>query len=128
MQRSVLLTLAALLVCLPAAGAAASDCALREARLQARLAAARQQGNGTALAGLETALKEARRWCRDPSPLGRAHMLVQERRADVAEQELELWEVKAAGRADGVARRERRLREAQKALRDALTARDALGK
>ena len=129
MQRSVLLTLAGLLVLMPAAGAeAASGCASKEAHIQAKIAAAKQQGNDAALAGLETALSEVRRWCWDDSLLGKAEMRVQEKRAEVAEQELELREAQATGKADKIAKRERKLREAREELQEAIAERDALRK
>lgn len=129
MRRSVLLALAVLLVFMPAGGAeAASGCAAKEAHIQAKIAAAKQQGNDAALAGLETALSEVRRWCRDDSLLGKAEMRVQEKRAEVAEQELELREAQATGKADKIAKRERKLREAREELQEAIAERDALRK
>ena len=129
MQRSVLLTLAGLLVLMPAVGAeAASRSASKAAHIQAKIAAAKQQGNDAALAGLETALSEVRRWCRDDSLLGKAEMRVQEKRAEVAEQELELREAQATGKADKIAKRERKLREAREELQEAIAERDALRK
>lgn len=129
MQRSALLALASLLVFMPAAGVeAASGCASKEAHIQAKIAAAKQQGNDAALAGLETALSEVRRWCRDDSLLGKAEMRVQEKRAEVAEQELELREAQATGKADKIAKRERKLREAREELQEAIAERDALRK
>lgn len=107
---------------------AASGCAAKEAHIQAKIAAAKQQGNSSALAGLETALREVRRWCRDDSLLGKAEMRVQEKRAEVAEQELELKEAQLSGKADKIAKRERKLREAQEELQEALHERDALKK
>ena len=84
--------------------------------------------NDAALAGLETALSEVRRWCRDDSLLGKAEMRVQEKRAEVAEQELELREAQATGKADKIAKRERKLREAREELQEAIAERDALRK
>ncbi len=123
-----LAALACLLAALPAAraDAASGGCASREAHILAKIAAAKQQGNDMALAGLETALKETRRWCRDDSLRGEAELRVQEKRAEVAEQELELKEARAAGKADKIAKRERKLREAQEELREAIAERDAL--
>lgn len=129
MRRSVLLALAGLFVFMPAVSAeAASGCASKEAHIQAKIAAAKQQGNDAALAGLETALSEVRRWCRDDSLLGKAEMRVQEKRAEVAEQELELREAQATGKADKIAKRERKLREAREELQEAIAERDALRK
>lgn len=129
MRRSVLLALAGILVFMPAATAeAASGCAAKEAHIQAKIAAAKQQGNDAALAGLETALSEVRRWCRDDSLLGKAEMRVQEKRAEVAEQELELREAQATGKADKIAKRGRKLREAREELQEAIAERDALRK
>ncbi len=129
MQRNYfLMALAFLLAIAPAAPAdAASGCAAKEAHIQAKIAAAKQQGNDDALRGLETALREVRRWCRDDSLMGKAEMRVQEKRAEVAEQELELREARLAGRtADKIAKRERKLRKAQEELRQAIAERDAL--
>ena len=63
MQRNYfLMALAFLLAIAPAAPAdAASGCAAKEAHIQAKIAAAKQQGNDDALRGLETALREVRR-------------------------------------------------------------------
>lgn len=129
MRRSALLVLAGILVLMPAVRAeAVSGCASKEAHIQAKIAAAKQQGNDAALAGLETALSEVRRWCRDDSLLGKAEMRVQEKRAEVAEQELELREAQTTGKADKIARRERKLREAREELQEAIAERDALRK
>ena len=52
----------------------------------------------------------------------------QEKRAEVAEQELELREAQATGKADKIAKRERKLREAREELQEAIAERDALRK
>lgn len=102
-------------------------CQAKLAQLEQKLALARKAGNSNQAAGLEKALAQARVvWCNDGDLLAKARQEVQQKQEKAQERLTELNEARQEGKADKIAKRERKLKEAQAELQEAQATLSAL--
>lgn len=106
----------------PARAKAPKGCKAKEASLQWKLAAAREQGRHDRIQGLETALRNVRLWCSDNDLKAKAEVDLWEKRQEVEEREQDLREARAGGKPEKIAKREQKLEKARKELQEAETA------
>lgn len=108
---------------LPAAMVFAADadkgCAAKRAAIEKRITVAKEKDNADQLAGLERALDNVIDWCSHDNLKAKAEYEIWEKEQDVAECIRELDKAKAKGKADKIAKRERKLSEAQAELEEA---------
>ncbi|MDL2209351.1 DUF1090 domain-containing protein [Desulfovibrio sp. OttesenSCG-928-O18] len=115
LSKILLLTLA-VLVCATGPAWAAKNCKAKEEVLERKIALARERGNQHRVAGLEQALANVRRYCRDGSMRGKAGMNLADKREEVQERRQELEEARLKGDPEKIAKRERKLREAEREM------------
>ncbi|KAA9002826.1 DUF1090 domain-containing protein [Affinibrenneria salicis] len=101
-----------------ASNAASGGCAAKERDIQQQLEQARQHHNQPKVQGLERALSEQRANCNDEQLAQKRRQALQEKRAEVAERQQELRQSQQKGDADKIIKREKKLAEAQQALRE----------
>ena len=89
------------------------DCATKEQMLERKIAIAKSRGNANQVEGLERALVNVRRYCTDASQRGKAEMKLLDKREEVMEREADLETARLKGDAKNIAKREKKLREAQ---------------
>ncbi|HCM1919197.1 TPA: DUF1090 domain-containing protein [Salmonella enterica subsp. salamae serovar 28:r:e,n,z15] len=99
-----------------------TGCAARQDEIREQIDFARWHGNRARMAGLQTALEEVRRHCRDDLLLRARQDRVEEKRRRVQESQAELQAAQESGRQDKVAKKQKKLRAAQEALAQAQSA------
>lgn len=92
------------------------DCKRKEEILERKIAVAKSHGNTRQAAGLERSLENVRRYCTGDSLKAKAEMKVADALEEVAEREADLEKARAKGDAGKIAKREKKLREAQQEL------------
>jgi len=117
------ITLALALFSLSTASFAMSLCQEKEQDIQREISYAEKHNNQHRIDGLKKALSEVKDNCTD-SKLGADHQeKIAEQKDEIAERRQDLQEAKEKGDAEKIAKRERKLQEAQDELK-ALEARD----
>lgn len=102
-------------------------CQKKMAHIQRQIDIARQHNNTQRAAGLERALENVRTWCTDDGEQAEAEIAVMEKQEKVQERQAELDKALARDKQESkIAKRKHKLQEAQRDLREAEKARDAL--
>lgn len=96
-------------------------CAAKQDEIREQIDFASGYGNRARMAGLQTALEEVRRHCRDDLLLRARQDRVAKKQRRVQESQAELLAAQESGRLDKVAKKQNKLREAQEALAEELT-------
>jgi chromosome segregation ATPase len=108
---------------LSTASFAASLCQEKEQDIQREISYAEKHNNQNRIDGLKKALSELKANCSDSQLRADHQQKIAEQKEEIAERQHDLSEAKEKGDADKIAKRERKLNEAQEELK-ALEARD----
>ncbi|EML4353936.1 DUF1090 domain-containing protein [Enterobacter hormaechei] len=117
------ITLALALFSLSSASFAMSLCQEKEQDIQREISYAEKHNNQHRIDGLKKALSEVKDNCTDSKLRADHQKKIAEQKDEIAERRQDLQEAKAKGDAEKIAKRERKLQEAQDELK-ALEARD----
>ena len=117
------ITLALALFSLSTASFAMSLCQEKEQDIQREISYAEKHNNQNRINGLKKALSEVQANCSDSKLRADHQKKIAEQKDEIAERRQDLQEAKAKGDAEKIAKRERKLQEAQDELK-ALEARD----
>ncbi len=117
------ITLALALFSLSTASFANSLCQEKEQEIQREISFAEKHNNQNRIDGLKKALSEVKANCTDSKLRADHQKKIAEQKDEIAERRQDLQEAKEKGDADKIAKRERKLKEAQDDLK-ALEARD----
>ncbi|MED5607647.1 DUF1090 domain-containing protein [Pseudomonas sp. JH-2] len=122
MFRTITLTLAALFAASAFAAESAqplTGCAAKQAAIAGKLEEARARGDKGAIAGLETALEQARTYCTDGSLAQKRTQRVLDAEREVSQRENDLRKAMAKGDAEKIEKRKDKLAEARAELEQA---------